>query len=83
MKNIITYKEYSGIVEFEEKKRELYAKVVGTNVSLTCSGSSADELIAAFQQTIDAYLNECHEKKIEPEHPFKGSFNVRDISQHP
>ncbi len=77
MKNIITYKEYSGIVEFEDKKRELCAKVIGTKVSLICSGSSVDELIAAFQQTIDAYLDECHAKKIEPEHPFKGSFNVR------
>lgn len=77
MKNIICYKEYSGVVDFDEKKGMLTATVVGTKASLVCHGASVESLVNNFHKTIDIYLKECQNKEIEPEHPFKGSFNVR------
>lgn len=77
MKNQINYKEYTGTVDFDEKRAVFNGKVIGTKTSLTYSGTSADELIGNFRSTIDIYLKNCKQKGIEPEHPFKGNFNVR------
>jgi len=38
-------------------------------------------LRASFEAAIDDYLALCEEKGIEPDKPFKGSFNVRIGSQ--
>jgi predicted HicB family RNase H-like nuclease len=40
-------------------------------------GSTADELIHGFHTAVDDYLIACEEHGIEPEVPYKGSFNVR------
>lgn len=40
-------------------------------------GSTSDELIHDFHTAVDDYLMACKEKGIEPEVPYKGSFNVR------
>lgn len=77
MKNQICYKEYTGTVEFDEKKKILTGKVIGTSVSLKYSGACVDELIVNFHHVIDTYLASCAKNGKEPEHPFKGSFNVR------
>ncbi|QUY40398.1 type II toxin-antitoxin system HicB family antitoxin (plasmid) [Acaryochloris marina S15] len=34
-----------------------------------------------FQEAIDEYLTDCAENAIEPEHSFKGSFNIRPGTQ--
>ena len=30
-----------------------------------------------FQNVIDEYLDDCKKRKVEPEQPYKGTFNVR------
>ena len=35
------------------------------------------ELEEDFQDVIDRYLEDCKERNIEPEQPYKGTFNVR------
>jgi predicted HicB family RNase H-like nuclease len=77
MKNQLNYKEYTGTIEFDEHRKLFIGKVIGTSKSLTYCGASADELINSFHKTIDTYLMNCREAGKEPEHPFKGSFNVR------
>lgn len=77
MKNQIFYKEYTGTVDFDEKKKILTGKIIGTIVSLKYSGACVNELIINFHQVIDSYLAACAKSGKEPEHPFKGSFNVR------
>lgn len=44
---------------------------------LSYEGNSVKELEQDFQEVIDAYLNDCRERNIEPEQPYKGTFNVR------
>ncbi len=52
---------------------------VGWNLSVYSSATKADvkSLRKAFEEAVDDYLQTCKEQDKEPEHSFKGSFNIR------
>ena len=77
MKNTMNYKDYTGTVEFNETEKKLTGKVIGADVKISYSGACVQELIDDFHAKVDNYLKLCAKKQIEPEHSFKGSFNVR------
>jgi predicted HicB family RNase H-like nuclease len=55
----------------------LYGKVLGIKGLISYEGQTGHGLEADFKETADTYLSDCKEEGIEPEKPFKGSFNVR------
>jgi len=77
MNNLLSYKNYNGTVEYSDEDDCLFGKVVGLKSLISYEGSSIQELKKEFQNAIDEYLDDCKEKNIEPEQPYKGSFNVR------
>lgn len=77
MNNVMEYKDYVGSVEFSESDRIFYGKVQGIRALISYEGTSADELIRDFHDAVDDYLNGCAADGREPEHAYKGSFNVR------
>ena len=77
MNNTMEYKGYLGSVEFSAEDRLFFGKVQGVRALISYEGATADELIADFQEAVDAYLALCEEEKVTPEKPYKGSFNVR------
>ena len=77
MSNLLAYKNYNGTVEYSKEDACLYGKVVGIKSLLSYEGNSVQELEADFQKAIDEYLEDCKERNIEPEQPYKGSFNIR------
>lgn len=77
MSNLLTYKNYSGTVEFSAEDNCLFGKVIGIKSLLSYEGETVDELKADFEAVIDEYLADCTERGVEPEQPFKGTFNVR------
>lgn len=44
---------------------------------LSYEGDSVQELEQDFQNVIEEYLEDCKERNVEPEQPYKGTFNVR------
>jgi predicted HicB family RNase H-like nuclease len=48
---------------------------------ISFEGENVVNLRANFEEAIDDYLSLCQQKDIEPEKPFKDSFNVRVGSQ--
>ncbi len=52
-------------------------KVVGLKSLISYEGNSVQELKQDFENAIDVYLEECKQRNVEPEQPYKGSFNVR------
>lgn len=44
---------------------------------LSYEGDSIQELEQDFQNVIDECLSDCKERNVEPEQPYKGTFNVR------
>ena len=75
--NMMEYKGYMGKVEFSAEDGLLYGKVVGIRALISYEGTTVDELISDFHEAVDEYLALCKSEGKEPEHPYKGSFNVR------
>ncbi len=73
----MTYKGYTGIVEFDEQARIFHGEVVGLRDVITFQGSSIEELESALAESVDFYLAWCEERSKEPEKPFSGKFMVR------
>ena len=44
---------------------------------ISFEGDSVSTITKDFHDAIDEYLDFCKENNIEPEKPFKGSFNIR------
>jgi len=76
-KNYMQYKGYVGSVEFTEGDGVFHGKVVGVKPLLSFEGDSVRGLIEDFQNSVDEYLDFCNERGLQPEKPYKGSFNVR------
>lgn len=77
MSNLLSYKNYNGTVEYSKEDRCLFGKVIGIKSLLSYEGDSVRELEQDFQNVVDEYLADCKEQNVEPEQPYKGSFNVR------
>lgn len=77
MSNLLSYKNYNGTVEYSKEDKCLFGKVIGIKSLLSYEGDSVQELEEDFQDVIDRHLEDCKERNIEPEQPYKGTFNVR------
>lgn len=77
MANDLTYKGFTGSVEYNSEDRILFGKVLFIDSLLMYHGSSVPEIEDAFKETIDAYLVHCEKTGKEPNKPYSGSFNVR------
>lgn len=81
MSNLLSYKNYNGTVEYSKEDKCLFGKVVGIKSVLSYEGDSVRELEQDFQNVIDEYLIDCKDRNMEPEQPYKGTFNVRISSE--
>jgi len=78
MKNVLQYKGYTGSVAFDADDKIFYGRVLGIRRALIgFEGTTVEDLEKDFQAGIDDYLEMCAEKSMEPEKPFKGTFNIR------
>lgn len=77
MSNLLSYKNYNGTVEYSKEDGCLFGKVVGIKSLLSYEGNSIKELEQNLQDVIEEYLADCKERNVEPEQPYKGTFNVR------
>ena len=74
MSNLLSYKNYNGTVEYSREDECLFGKVIGIKSLLSYEGQSVQELEQDFKTVIDEYLEDCKERNIEPEQPYKGTF---------
>jgi predicted HicB family RNase H-like nuclease len=76
MKNL-EYKGYTGSIEYSKEDGLLFGKVLGIQGLISYEGTTGYELEADFINAIETYIIDCNKDNVEPEKPFKGSFNVR------
>jgi predicted HicB family RNase H-like nuclease len=74
---MLSYKNYSGVVEYDETGRLFTGEVIGLRDVITFQGRTADELEGSFRESIEFYLEMCERDGIAPEKPYSGRFNVR------
>lgn len=71
------YKEYTGVVEFDEEAKIFHGEVLGLRDVITFQGTSVEELETAMAESVDFYLHWCAERNKEPEKPFSGKLLIR------
>lgn len=71
------YKGYTGSVEVSVEDNLVHGKVQHIRDLLTYQADAPVGIKAAFEEAIDDYLLDCKDQGIEPDKPYKGSFNVR------
>ena len=77
MIGMLNYKDYSGTVEYSTSDNVLFGKVLGIKGLISYEGDNVHALRKDFESAIDDYLAECAEDGVEPQKPYRGSFNVR------
>lgn len=73
----LSYKSYTGSAEMSIEDNCLHGRILFITDSITYEGSTVQELVSNFEETVDDYLAYCQETNQEPNKPFSGSFNVR------
>ena len=77
MKGVLSYKGYTGSVNYSADDDCLFGKILGINDLIMYEGDTVAELKSNFEESIDDYLEFCAEIGKEPQKEYKGSFNVR------
>ncbi|MCG2581567.1 MAG: type II toxin-antitoxin system HicB family antitoxin [Marinobacter sp.] len=75
--NTLKYKGQIGSIEHDLDRGLLYGKLLFINDLVTYEAENLRNLEQEFQVSVDDYLADCAEMGIEPNKPFKGSFNIR------
>ena len=71
------YKGYSGTVAFDEDDRVFHGRVLGVRDIVAFEAETADDLVAAFHDSVDDYLAFCAERGVDPDKPFTGNLSLR------
>ncbi len=74
---MLRYKGYHGKVEFDEEAELFHGEVMDMRDVITFQGKSVDELIQAFRDSIDDYLEFCQQRGEQPDKPFSGRLMLR------
>jgi predicted HicB family RNase H-like nuclease len=71
------YKGFYGSVEASIEDGCLFGKLEFIDPLVNYEGETVSELEAAFREAVEDYLASCEVRGIEPQKPYRGSFNVR------
>ncbi len=72
-----SYKGYSATVSFDEDALLFHGEVLGIRDVVTFQARTAEELLKAFHESVDDYLDWCAKDGANPEKPFSGSLSLR------
>lgn len=75
--HVLEYKGYQGDIKTSVEDGVLYGQILHINDLVTYEGDTVPQLKAAFEESVDDYLEMCEEEGVEPDKPYKGSLNVR------
>ena|SRR2546427_4531117 len=74
---MMTYKGYTGKVDFDDEAGILFGRVIDIQDVITFKGTTVDEIRQAFRDSVDDYLEFCQELGKEPDRPFSGRLPFR------
>ena len=77
MSDLLTYKGFFGSARYSAADEVFYGKLEGIDDLVNYEGASVKELIKAFHEAVEDYLETCQRIDKEPNKRYKGSFNVR------
>lgn len=71
------YKGYRAAVAFDDEAMLFHGEVTGIRDVITFQAREAADLVKAFHESVDDYLEFCSEGSREPEKPFSGALSLR------
>ena len=74
---MMEYKGYFAKVEFDDRANIFHGEVINLRDVITFEGETVEELIQAFHDSVDDYLEFCVGRREDPEKPYSGKFVVR------
>ena len=75
--NILKYKDYVGVFEFDPDIKLFHGDVVGINDVVTFQGGSVSELEQALKDSVEEYLLLCKNTGKTPDKPYSGEIKLR------
>ena len=75
--NVLTYRGYAAKVEFDSEDMILTGRIAGLNDVIGFHAESAAELVAAFHEAVDDYLETCAKAGKKPDKAFSGNVMFR------
>ncbi|MBL3560918.1 type II toxin-antitoxin system HicB family antitoxin [Rhodovulum sulfidophilum] len=77
MKNVMSYKDYSARVEYDDEDGIFAGRIAGIEDVVGFHAESVTELKAAFQEAVDDYLEICAQTGKAPQKPYSGRVMFR------
>ncbi|MEN8180150.1 MAG: type II toxin-antitoxin system HicB family antitoxin [Pseudomonadota bacterium] len=74
---LMEYKGFYGAVEASVEDGCLFGKLEFIDPLVNYEGETVQEIEAAFHEAVDDYIKTCEESNVEPQKPYRGTFNVR------
>lgn len=74
---MLKYKNYIGVVQFDDVAMIFHGEVIGLRDVITFRGTSPEEIKQEFETSVDGYLKWCEELGQEPDKPFSGNIHLR------
>lgn len=71
------YKGYRATVSFDEDALLFHGEILGLRDVITFQARTAEDLLKAFHESVDDYLDWAAKDGFEPEKPFSGSLSLR------
>lgn len=71
------YKGYTGTVQFDEEAEIFHGEIVNLRDVVTFEADSVEGLKREFHESVDDYLDFCHQRGEDPEKPFSGKLTLR------
>jgi predicted HicB family RNase H-like nuclease len=75
--NILSYKGFAAAVEFDADDMILIGRIAGINDVIGFHGDRPQDLVAAFRDAVDDYLDTCAKLGKEPERTYSGKVMLR------
>jgi predicted HicB family RNase H-like nuclease len=77
MNNTLTYNGYTARIEFDPEDRIFFGRIAGIRDIITFHGETVDELISAFEEAVDDYLEVCARLGQQPNKAYSGKLLLR------
>lgn len=77
MKNTLSYKGYQARVDFDADDGIIIGRIAGIDDNIGFHAESVEDLIEAFHEAVDDYLETCAEIGKQPERSYSGNVFLR------
>ena len=77
MSNILRHNGYSARVEFDAEDRIFFGRIAGIEDGVGFHGQTVEEVVRAFEEAVDDYLETCGRVGKKPEKPYSGKMMLR------